>query len=75
MVSGIEWRVKENDEGYTGIFETGDPYGLIRASLAKSPDPSSKTSVLVPGIALKFFRDEMPSTNFMAMFSLDVSII
>lgn len=71
-IASVEWRVVPNREPFTGIFATGTPFGLIRASLAASPSPESKTSIITPGIALKLFRSGVHSANVMAMYSLDV---
>jgi hypothetical protein len=57
--------VSSNAHDYTGVF-TGIEHGLIRLSLAKKPD---KTTT-IPGAAIKFLLDGVPSVNFMAMASL-----
>ena len=68
----MQWRVVPNREPFTGLFATGTPFGLIRASLATAPSPDSPESVITPGIAIKLFRDGVHSANFMAMYSLNV---
>jgi len=52
---------------YTGIFEGAD-YGLIRFSSAVQP---SSSGGFTPGAGIKFFRDGIPSANFVAMPTLD----
>eukprot|EP00545_Synedropsis_sp_CCMP1620_P013676 CAMPEP_0119014664 /NCGR_PEP_ID=MMETSP1176-20130426/10148_1 /TAXON_ID=265551 /ORGANISM="Synedropsis recta cf, Strain CCMP1620" /LENGTH=334 /DNA_ID=CAMNT_0006967879 /DNA_START=21 /DNA_END=1025 /DNA_ORIENTATION=+ len=52
---------------YTGLFQ-GAPYALVRLSLAKK---ASSWQGTIPGLGVKFFRDGMPSANFVAMYSLD----
>merc|ERR1711939_126920 len=52
---------------YTGIF-TGADYGLIRFSSATAP---SSSSGYTPGAGIKFFRDGIPSANFVAMPTLN----
>ena len=51
---------------FTGAFK-GDENVLLRLSLA-APAEEEKT---IPGLAVKFLRDEVHSGNFMAMFSLE----
>jgi hypothetical protein len=57
--------VASNVHDYTGVF-TGIEHGLIRLSLAKKPDGTTT----IPGAAIKFLLDGVPSVNFMAMASL-----
>lgn len=52
---------------YSGIFESGAKFGLMRASLAQDATKEG----IIPGIALKFFVDGQESLNIMAMESLD----
>ncbi len=67
------------DHSYTGIFDTGAPYGIARFSLAVAPADKEivvdgnkkKVKNYLPGVAVKFFIDEKPSLNIMAMFGLD----
>ncbi len=55
------------DHGFTGVFQSTAHPLIVRLSLAASP--SEATSV--PGIAVKFLLDGVPSENFVAMWSLD----
>jgi len=63
------------NQPYTGIF-TGCDNVLLRISLAKSPD-TSKTSAAgaqdnyTPGFGIKFLRDNVPSANLIAMYSVN----
>lgn len=52
---------------FTGILGEGAPFGLMRVSLAVPPAQDK----IIPGLALKFFIDDQPSLNIMAMPSLD----
>mmetsp|Transcript_8980 Transcript_8980/g.15071 ORF Transcript_8980/g.15071 Transcript_8980/m.15071 type:complete len:341 (-) Transcript_8980:42-1064(-) len=56
----------DGDHPFTGLFQ-GAPFGVIRMSSATPQD----TSGMLPGVGVKFFRDGMPSANFVAMYSLD----
>lgn len=55
------------DHPYTGLFQTGTPHALVRLSVATKP----LFGRTIPGLAVKFLRDGMPSANFVAMYSLD----
>jgi len=55
-----------NDNGYTGMFQGANDI-LVRASIAAESDGSSIT----PAIALKAFRDGVPSGNLIFMYELD----
>jgi len=63
-----QW-VSKGNHPYTGLFQ-GANNGLVRFSWAGKPDPSAQYPY-PPGIGLKFFRDYISSTNFMAMYSLE----
>ena len=58
---------ENNNHSYTGYFATGTPHALIRLSYTSPNDESGTT----PGLALKIFRDGMPSSNLLAMESLE----
>jgi hypothetical protein len=58
--------ISNNSHNFTGVF-SGIEHGLIRLSLAKKPDKNK----MIPGAAVKFLLDEIPSLNFMAMASLE----
>ena len=51
---------------YTGLFQ-GSNYMIIRTSVATPP----KGNKIAPGVAIKLFRDGLPSANFVAMWALD----
>ena len=53
------------EHNYTGLFQ-GETNAMVRLSLATAPSRSGTT----PGIAVKLFRDGLPSANFVAMNSL-----
>ena len=56
----------ENGSKYSGIFK-GSDYGIIRLS-------SAYRHSMTPGMALKFMRDGLPSSNVLAMHSMDAQI-
>jgi hypothetical protein len=58
--------ISNNSHDFTGVF-SGIEHGFIRLSLAKKPDESK----IIPGAAIKFLLDGIPSVNFMAMASLE----
>ena len=53
---------------YTGMFQ-GASNMIIRPSFAA--EIPKKETKLIPGAAVKFFRDGLPSANFVAMYSLE----
>ena len=63
----VTWHPSESQHPYTGFFATGTPYALIRLSYTKPSDTSGTT----PGLSLKLFRDGIPSSNMLAMESLE----
>lgn len=63
-VAKAKWE-SVGDHTYTGLFQ-GETLGMVRLSLAVKPLPSGTT----PGMAMKLFRDGIPSANFVAMNSL-----
>jgi len=71
LVAKFKW-VPYEFHPYTGLFESGGDYGILRVSLAKEPPVRpGEAGTFVPGLSVKLFRDNRPSANFMAMFSLD----
>ena len=62
----VTWHPSPDPHPYTGLFETGTPYGLIRLSYTSENDESGTT----PGLSLKLFRDGTPASNILAMESL-----
>ena len=59
----VRWAPVANE--FTGVFQSG-AVGLARLSIAV---PASNN--FTPGMAVKLFIDGQPSTNFVAMYSLD----
>lgn len=55
------------NNGHTGLFATGGDSCVARLSVAV--DPLAKA--FTPGMALKCYRDNQPSGNIIAMYSLD----
>lgn len=66
-VGKVKW-VSEGDHAYTGIFKGAD-YGYVRMSSATPVD--TKTPNIRPGMGVKFLRDGIDSSNFVAMFGVD----
>jgi hypothetical protein len=72
VVGGIKFE-SSGDHPYTGIFK-GAEHGLIRFSSAKQPGLPAVPGIVpafTPGVGIKFLRDGRPSSNFVAMPSLD----
>jgi hypothetical protein len=72
----VEYTVAPNNEGYTGIFESGADHGLIRLSAAKKFDKTKSSAAeaydnFTPGFGLKFLRDGVPSGNLVAMYGVN----
>lgn len=57
---------------YTGLFASGAKHGLIRAASATEPSTSwfTGTPSMTPGYSFKFFRDNVESANFLALWAL-----
>jgi len=53
---------------YSGLFRSGGDSCILRISLAHTPYDNQGYA---PGIALKCYRDNQPSGNIIAMYSLD----
>lgn len=68
-VGGVTKAIWKNvaDHNYTGLFGQNETLALVRLSLATE---ASRRSGTTPGIAVKLFRDGMPSANLVAMNSL-----
>ena len=60
--------IAHEDSPYTGIFRGAD-YGIMRISETVKTTP--EVAKTVPGHGVKFFRDNMYSANWVAMFSFD----
>ena len=52
---------------YTGVFK-GSQHVIVRPSIGS--EIQKKESSLLPGVAMKFFRNGRPSANFVAMYAL-----
>jgi len=76
-VAKINW-VSTDDHPYTGAF-TGSTTALVRISSAIAPAQpkpaawfsSASPGNIAPGMGVKFLADGNPSTNFVAMYSVD----
>jgi len=66
-IAECEFRITNTDTTYTGLFESGAKNAFIRISSAKEPDMKEG---IVPGISMKFMRDNVPSGNVFAMYTL-----
>jgi hypothetical protein len=66
-IAKAKW-VSVGSHNYTGIFR-GSDNAFLRVSLAKKP--SAKPANIVPGISMKFLRDNVASANLFAMYSLE----
>jgi len=68
----ISWRPASSMIPYTGIFATG-AIGLVRAASATEPSTDWFTGAksMTPGLSLKFFRDNVESSNVLALWSLN----
>jgi len=67
VVADAVWKVVPNSLGYTGIFESGCSKMYVRLSCAHDP---TGPGGYAPGLSIKVLRDEVPSGNMFAMFSL-----
>jgi hypothetical protein len=65
-VAQVEFQAEANHD-YTGVFK-GAECALIRLSLTYRP---TNKRDFAPGLALKFFRDAMPSANISALYRLE----
>merc|ERR1711944_32339 len=59
--------VNIQDSPFTGIFQTGEPHGMIRLGSAA---PIAEGSVATPGGGVKFFRSGRPSADFVILNQL-----
>ena len=66
LVAKVQWEPVENN-GYSGIFETGSDHVIMRLSEAKNLNQHSKG--LTPSAAFKFLIDGVESQNIMVMDS------
>ncbi|KAJ3273682.1 hypothetical protein HDV01_003961 [Terramyces sp. JEL0728] len=65
-VAQVKFNAVQNP--YTGLFQGADN-AILRLSLAAQPSANSNS--IVPGAAIKFFRDDNPSTNIFFMLGID----
>jgi len=70
VVQQVAFRPLEGT-GYTGIFESGSDFGLMRYSVAQAYDDQAwgENSSYNPGLSMKWFRDGEHSANLMALQS------
>jgi len=68
-VAQAEW-VSSGDHPFTGVFE-GWKQVLVRLSSAVAPGIDKGVTSLAPGMGVKFLRDGEPSSNFVAMWSVN----
>jgi len=59
VVAKVQWVPVENDEGYTGIYETGSDTVVLR--LSETANLSAESKGLTPSLALKFLVDNYRS--------------
>ena len=65
VVAQVAWKPVENDEKYTGIYETGSESVLLR--LSQVSNLTTDSPGLFPSLALKFLRDGEEAENLFAM--------
>ena len=64
VVAPIKWIATPAASKYSGIFKQGSNYGIMRLSSgARVTDDENVT----PGVAIKLFRDGIPSANILAI--------
>ena len=68
VVAQAKYVPVKNSANYTGIFAEGADNALVRLSLAQ--EPAKGKNDIVPGAAIKFYRDGLPSANFPFMHAL-----
>jgi len=66
-VAECSFKITNTNTKYTGLFQSGAKNSFIRISSAKAPDMKEG---IVPGISMKFMRDNVPSGNVFAMYKL-----
>lgn len=54
--------------GFTGIFETGCKFGILRLASAVEPNTSN---IIAPSMAYKCLRDNVDSANLLAMYNVN----
>ena len=75
-VAKFKYESIDNSDGYTGIFESGSDHGIIRLSVVKEPNEHMSCPYklnFVPGVAMKFLKNGVPSSNSHLMFKADGS--
>lgn len=65
VVAQVEWVPYANDEGYTGVYESGSDAVLMR--LSQTTNLTDLSLGLFPSMALKFLRDGDEAENLFAM--------
>jgi hypothetical protein len=76
IVGKVSFQIINNEPGYTGIFDSGADYGIIRFSTFVKPVEIGATEQLgygtyTPAMALKFLRNNVPAGNIFGMYSID----
>jgi len=68
VVQQVRWETVPGHQ-YTGLFESGADFGIMRYSVAKAYDPKKwgKDSTFTPGMGIKWYRDGVHSANLQAM--------
>lgn len=75
-VAKFRYEPIDNSDEYTGIFKSGSDHGIIRLSLVKEPNTHLECPYklnFVQGVALKFLKNGVPSSNSPLMFKADGS--
>jgi len=67
LTAAVEWKVFENDLGYSAIYKTGSKSVLMR--LSETANLFDDSVGLTPSIALKFLVKDQESKNIVAMES------
>jgi len=67
-VGKVEFVPEGSSGSYSGIFQQGAKYGIVRISLATEPKADELNTT--PGMGLKFLRDGVESASLVAMYSV-----
>lgn len=65
----VRLHITDNSRDYTGIFDTGCSYAIMRISEFADTDPSHKLTT--PGFALKCLKNKCKSVNMFVMENFD----
>ena len=61
--------ISDTTRNYTGIFKTGNKFGVLRISEFADTDPAVKLTI--PGFGYKMLRNGCPSANMFVMNNFD----